>query len=250
MKPKANLAQSTSPKMYWLAVVGLMIIGGVLRLFDLRLMEFRFDSAYWALEAVHLLRGNYFPLIGQQVGSISAELYNGPALAYWTAFWFAFFGTQPVAAAGAIAFANTLCIGLTFWLGQKMFNARVGLIAALLFAFAPWLILYGRMLWPQSLLPVLVALILATMIWGVRRAQWIAFLGCGIIVGIAIQLHLSALALLAGALLISFTYARHKWHVGLLILGTVIGYSPVLVYDLQNSFINTRTLLQLPLLLD
>ena len=240
---------SHSSRNVWLGVGGVTLLAAFLRLYDLQLMEFRLDSAYWALQALDILQRGALPLVGQQVGSVNAELYNGPALAYFTALVFRVFGAQPIAVASSIGLLNALCVPLLFLLGQKLYNARVGMLSAALFAVAPWMVLYGRMLWPQSLLPILVALLLGTLAVGVKRERGGAFLVCGILSGVALQLHLSVLSLFAAAVIVIIFYARQKIvALALLSVGAGIGYAPILLYDVQNNFANLRALLRLPAL--
>src|SRR5262245_38020646 len=107
----------------WWPVCLLVIIvsGGLVRLSSLSLIEFRHDSAYWALDAYRILNNKgYLPLVGQQVGSVSVELYNGPVVSYIAALIFLFFGYQPIFVAMFIAACNTAGLFLTFLLGKRL----------------------------------------------------------------------------------------------------------------------------------
>jgi hypothetical protein len=215
------------------------------RVAHLELMEFRLDSAYWALEGLDIVRGTRFPLVGQQVGSVSVPMFNGPFLSYLVAATFALFGVSAVHGALAIGVLSGLAVGVTFWLGKELYSPRVGLMAAAFVGCAPWLVLYGRMLWPQSLFPALVPLSLFTLHRAISsRANWAAVCW-GILVGIGAQLHLSALALVPAGLISLVIFQRRAAPVAWAGAGLAIGYSPVLINDVLAGWPNTLGLLSL-----
>src|SRR4051794_37754019 len=99
-------------------VAGLLVLlAAALRATRLDLMEFRLDSAYWALEALDVVAGDRWPLVGQQVGSVTVRLYNGPALTYFVALAFWALGPSPVYPALAIGLLAAAGAGVTYWLG-------------------------------------------------------------------------------------------------------------------------------------
>jgi 4-amino-4-deoxy-L-arabinose transferase-like glycosyltransferase len=229
----------------------ILLIGAASRLFALDLIEFRHDSAYWALEASRVLSGGYWPLIGQQVGSVAVPLYNGPFMTYATAAVMAIaralFGVDsPVAMAAFIALCNVAAIGMAYALGARLYSRAVGVVAAALFAVAPWLVLYGRMLWPQSFFPLLVPSIVWLLHAHATRGRPQTALIAGVLLGIAVQLHLSALALVGVSGLLMLAYApRRIPAAGLLAIGVLIGYAPILIYDALNGWVNLGALSRL-----
>jgi 4-amino-4-deoxy-L-arabinose transferase-like glycosyltransferase len=227
-------------------MVAVLIAATFFRTFDLALMEFRLDSAYWALEASRILAGGYWPLIGQQVGSVNVPMYNGPFMSYFTALGFVLGGLKPTAAAALVAVFNVLGILLTIELGRRLYSTQVGLIAGALMACAPWLVLYGRMLWPQALFPFLIPLSLLLLLSGLKRDSFWWYAIYGVALGVGLQLHLSVLAVIGTGALIILAYSRRRWPVIGFALGVALGYAPVLIYDLTHDFPNIRAFLQLP----
>ncbi len=223
-----------------------LFIGGILRLGSLALMEFRHDSAYWALDAYRILGGGYLPLVGQQVGSVNVELYNGPIMSYIAALTFVLVGYRPVFVAMLVACCNIAGILVTFLLGQRFYSRSVGLIAATLVSLAPWLVLYGRMFWPQALFPLLIPLSLLTLLLALEKDKVIWYLFHGILLGIGLQLHLSVLAVIGTSILLVLIYSRRKWISLLVGLGVSVGYAPILLYDLFHGFPNIQGLTRLP----
>lgn len=232
-----------------LLLIGLLALGGGLRLSALSLMEFRHDSAYWSLDAYRILAGGYLPLTGQQVGSVQVPLSNGPLLSYLTALVFALVGVDPVFVALLIALCSGVGIALTYLLGQRLYSRTVGLVAAALAAVSPWLVLYGRMLWPQALFPFLIPLGLLVLAHAAERerARW--YVIYGVVLGVGLQLHLSAMALLGASIVWLALYARRRLlAVAGMLAGALMGYSPLIAYDVSHGFPNLRALMQLPAL--
>ncbi len=223
-----------------------ILVGGFVRLWDLSLMEFRHDSAYWAIEGYKIAQGGYLPLIGQQVGSVSVELYNGPILSYLVALVNYMTGPNPVHVVIIIASANALGIFMTFALGKYLFSEDVGIIAAVLQALSPWLVLYGRMLWPQALFPFLMPTGLLLLAYATRTTNKWAYFVFGIMLGMGLQLHLSFLAVIATALLFIILYGGRLWLLLLVIVGCLVGYAPVIIFDFSSGFKTIHALSNIP----
>jgi 4-amino-4-deoxy-L-arabinose transferase-like glycosyltransferase len=241
--------QATWADRWWtVCLILILFIGGILRLSSLSMMEFRHDSAYWALDAYRILDGGYIPLVGQQVGSVHVELYNGPIMSYIVALVFALAGYRPAFVAMLIASCNVVGILTTFVLGKRLYSRNVGLVAATLVSLAPWLVLYGRMLWPQAIYPCLVPLSLLTLLLALENDKITWYLLHGVLLGIGLQLHLSMMALIGTSILFMLIYSHRKWSVFLVGLGVAIGYAPILLYDVLYGFPNLTGLARLPTL--
>jgi 4-amino-4-deoxy-L-arabinose transferase-like glycosyltransferase len=239
--------KATRMDRWWLPLLLLiLLVGAIIRLNALTLMEFRHDSAYWTLDAYRILDSGDWPLVGQQVGSVQVELYNGPIMSYITAVVFALFGHQPVRVAMLVATCNVVGILVTFLLGKRLYSRNVGLVAATLASLAPWLVLYGRMLWPQALFPCLIPTSLLVLLLAIENDKAIWYLLYGALLGIGLQLHLSVMALMGTGMLYVLIYSRRKWTVLLVVLGMVIGYAPILLYDVSHGFPNMTGLARLP----
>lgn len=232
---------------WWKIYLGLiLLVSGVLRLSSLSMMEFRHDSAYWALDGYRILQGDYYPLVGQQVGSVQSPLYNGPALSYITAAIFAIFGYQPAAVASFIALCNVFGVYIAYLLGRRLYSRSVGLILATLASVSPWMVLYGRMFWPQSLFPFLIPLSVLFLINALEKDKIAYYVLFGALLGLGVQLHLSALALVGTGVLIVLVYSKTRWKSLFYVMGVVVGYIPNIIYDLTSDFVHIRGIISLP----
>lgn len=217
-------------------------VAALLRLSKLELVEFRFDSAYWCLDALKIARGEALPLVGQQVGSVTVPLHNGPIFSYLLALVFWLMGPSPFFPVLLVALLGSAGVGICYWMGRNLYGESVGMVTAMLMACAPWAVLYGRVIWPQSLLPFTVPITFAALLHGVAtRRTWLVA-SWGLLAGVSVQLHLSALALVPAGLLFLLIYSREvRFFVGAL-LGLVVGYAPVLAHDALNGWRNVGAL--------
>lgn len=180
-----------------LALILILILAAILRIGWPGLTEFKYDESVVMRHAMRLIRLGIPPPI---LTSSIANLPHPPLMAYlmaiplliWRdpAFVVMFWGAMGVAA-----------VGLTCWLGAHYFSPRVGLIAAALFAVAPWAIFYSRKLWPQDIPLITVvmmlglfALIVERKWWGLIPAVTAAVLLPGLYLGNVVFLAILALA--------------------------------------------------------
>ncbi len=157
--------------------------------------------------------------------------------------WTAVFGDSPVALRTPSVLAVGVAAGLTAALGKRLFGARAGLWAGLLFALVPAVLRYAQE--ARSYGMVTAAAVLATWQlvrvldckpeWSPRRMrlEWLGYAGALVLTGL---LHLVALAVLTSHLWLVWTRRRRAWR-GLL-AATVLALavlSPLLIAGRAES---------------
>src|SRR5690606_26661291 len=155
-----------------------------------------YDNAYQIYDAVRLLDGGEWLLIGQPS---SVFLDNPPLMAYlqsvallvWRSPWSAYL---------LVTALNTAAIWFVYALGRDLKGKAYGLLAALLFAINPWVVHFSRFTWTQGLLPFF----LTVAAWGLwpalateRRGEPRRVLLGLLAVAAMIQTYVLALAVLA-----------------------------------------------------
>lgn len=138
----------------------------------------------------------------------------------------AMFGLSALSTRILAPVCGTLCIPLMYYVASRWFDRRVGLLAAALLAINPWHIQHSRWGHESSIVPFLVLLPIATMIWtglpladfkerASRAVSWRALLA-GLLAGVAcygypcVRLFLPAFLIVA----IAVTWSRWSelWH--------------------------------------
>jgi len=217
----------------------ILALAAFLRLYQLNLLDLRFDEASALQSALGIARGQWL-LVAPFSGSVAN---HPPAYLYLMALPYVF--TREVLAVAAYrALLDVAAIGLCWFVCRRHFNLRVAHLAALLFAIAPWAVQYARKTWTAPL-PLFSLLLL----WGLlevlqRRNPWgWSLIGLGL--ALCIGAHLSGLFLLPMVVLAAVLGFRTlRWRpvlVGLVPL--VILATSYLSYDAGHDFANVRALL-------
>jgi 4-amino-4-deoxy-L-arabinose transferase-like glycosyltransferase len=99
------------------------------------------ERDYWYDEAfTGILLKQPFPEMNQMIFD---DVH--PPLHYWLAKpWSAMFGYSPAGIRSLSVVFGVLTVISLFWIGQKMFNKRAGLLASIIGAFSPFAIQYSQ----------------------------------------------------------------------------------------------------------
>jgi 4-amino-4-deoxy-L-arabinose transferase-like glycosyltransferase len=216
-----NLGRIYSPDVFsrrieWAVLAALLILAAGLRMGWPGLTEFKADEARLMTLALDMVEGQRFPIrgIGSSVGfpnaPMSVWLYALP-LAAWRHVYSATLFT---------GLLNTLAVLGCWWFVRRYWGSTAALAAALMYAVSPWAVLYSRKIWAQNLLPLFVVgwAISAGLTFVERRPRFILLhLLC---LAVAVQLHLSAIALIvATAVFLLLFWRRVHWRWTLLGVG-------------------------------
>lgn len=129
------------------------------------LIRYGYDQSYPAFQAVGLLDGGVWPLIGQP----SSVFLDNPALMPYIQALPLLLWRSPWAVQGFILLLNSAATWFVWRVAAEMLGRRAGLVAAFLFAVNPWVVFFSRTTWVQSLVPFFMAVVA----WGL----WPAFIG-------------------------------------------------------------------------
>ena len=127
-----------------------MLLAGGLRLGWPGITEFKLDEARVYKLALGLAELKSLPLAATDM---SVGLPNSPLTIYIYALPL-FMWKSPLAPMLFGAALNTAAVALAYWLVRRYWGPRAALLAALLYAAAPWAVLYSRKIWASNLLPL------------------------------------------------------------------------------------------------
>jgi len=177
----------------WVALAFIIGAAVFLRFGRLDLIEFKSDEANALQRAMDIVNNRTLPGIGLMS---SVHVQNPPLFIYLLV---------PVVALCAnlafitsfIASMGTAAVVVCWHIGRKYYSAATGLVAAALFAVAPWAVVFSRKIWAQDFVPLFATLTLwalhALVLGRDRRAVfWVVLLPLCVI-----QVHFSGLALTA-----------------------------------------------------
>ena len=145
----------------WPAAV--VLLGAALRFMQMGLIRYGYDQSYPAFQAVGLLDGGVWPLIGQP----SSVFLDNPALMPYLQALPLLLWRSPWAVQGFILLLNSAATWFVWRVAADLLGRRAGLVTACLFAVNPWVVFFSRTTWVQSLVPFFMAVVA----WGL----WPAF---------------------------------------------------------------------------
>ncbi len=209
------------------------------------------DQGHDMLVLLGLVRDGTIPLLGPPTSI--GDFHHGAIYYYLLAPAAFLSGADPTFVVGEIALAGVAAVGVTWWLARSIAGPIAGFVAALVMALSLSAIDESTFIWNPNLIALSSAVALAGA-WRARttgHARWWLLAALGVLV--TMQCHVLGVALLppvAALWAVSYRAAPpgpERRRVGLAGVGSVaiivVGYLPLLVYELGHDFAETRAVL-------
>src|SRR5512135_1440032 len=223
-----------------IAVILVLLLAAYLRLNHLDWTEFKQDEANLSQIAYHMAHTGEIPL--RSIGA-STGVVNLPLAAWLLAIPYAASGS-PIVATAFLAGLNVLAVAGCYAMTRSWFRpwsdtyVPGALAAALLFAVAPWAIVYTRKLWANDFLPLFVVGWAWTgWLTFVRKKPW-WLIAHAALLGACIQLHYSALMLAPVSAVWFLAFIRRvSWRaVSIAAIVFALLFAPFLVLDAEHGW--------------
>jgi len=248
MKRLKNLKRFINSKILLLFIV---LLAAFLRLYRIQdYMTFLGDEGRDVLVVYGILHG-HLTLLGPT--SSVGGFFLGPIYYYFMAPFLWLFNYNPVGPAVMVGLFGIATVGLIYIVGKEFFNTKVGLIAALIYAISPLVIVYSRSSWNPNPLPFFSLLILYLLYKALRKNNLLLLFISGILFGIAMQLHY--LALFLGVIIVAYVlcavFYRQKglsavrklfYDYSSIFLGFIIGWLPFLAFEIRHGFLDFKNI--------
>jgi 4-amino-4-deoxy-L-arabinose transferase-like glycosyltransferase len=228
------------PRTEVILVALIILLAAGLRFYHLDRAEFLWDQAEISKWALRVGQEGQWTWVGPPS---STGMYTFPAAIWLLSIPYAL-SLNPVFATGFVAAINLAAVAGCYGLTRRWFGRISALIATLLFAVAPWAVIYARKVWHTTLLPPFVLLHVATgWLAFVRGRRW-ALPAHVLALALLIQLHFSTLpfALLTIVWALMF-WRRFDWRlVPLSIVVAGLTFVPYFLFDAQHDWVSMRRL--------
>ncbi len=216
-------------------------------------LTFLGDEGRDVLVVYNILHG-HFTLLGP-TASVGG-FFLGPIYYYFMAPFLWLFQYSPIGPAVMIALAGVGTVWLVYAVGSKFFDTTAGIIAALLFALNPLVILYSRSSWNPNLMPLTTLLMLFALYSAVKKNSWKLFLLTGFLYGIAMQLHYIEVFIgptMVLYMLCAWVFSPQEIALAkkgiqlvrqyvLVFIGFLVGWSPFLIFEARHGYNNLRAI--------
>lgn len=204
----------------------------IFRIWNLNIVEFKGDEAInLYLAALPRFMGIFAP--GSTISSFG--ILNPPLINYFL-LPITLFSVDPRIVSGYIAVINSFAIGFFFLFLRNFFSLHASFATSILFAFAPWSIIYSRKIWAQDfLLPLVVSFLFSSaFILKGRKKFWILYMVSAFFL---IQIHQPSI-LFVSLFSVFFLIQKPSLSFKFILLGIFIGiipFIPYLNYQLLNG---------------
>lgn len=233
-----------------LTLIAILLVGLFLRVYKIKdYIVFLGDEGRDALVVYEILHGN-LTLLGPT--SSVGGFFLGPIYYYMMAPFLWLSNYDPVGPAIMVALIGVATIYLVYRVGKDFFGMKAGLIASLLYAVSPIVILYSHSSWNPNVFPFFTISSLYVLYKAISQNKPKLFILAGILMGINLQIHY--LATFVGGIMFFYvlladfsfktTYLIQlaKRYLGML-AGFLIGFSPFLAFEIRHDFANSQNII-------
>ncbi|NLG28656.1 MAG: hypothetical protein GX557_12150, partial [Chloroflexi bacterium] len=211
------MSDRTGSLPFYLMLGAITLVAAVLRLLWLDQSSCAFDQAQIALRALGMARAGLFAFMAPNSSVGTPHL----PLSIWFFALLYRFTIDPLAVTAVVAIVNAVSVAGLGLVGRRTVGPAGGLVAAALYGFAPWSILFSRSIWqPDLMAPLAVAWAYAA--WrafdakqsadGRRSRPWVGL--CLLGAGLAPQVHYAGVALWPATAWLAIRgrwWARENW---------------------------------------
>lgn len=210
-------------------VILILALGTFIRIkTTLPLMTFTPDEAYQTYYAATIIKNFHILWIGMSAGSFG--LFLGPFWLYIISPFLSFSHGDPVMLGYLGSLVGVLSIALLYYLGLKMFNKKVALIASLLYACLPLIVYYDQKPYPTGVAFLSILMTLSLYMTKKSKYWWLVFSAS---FGAVFHIHLSLLPIFLVAIYWLLTHKKtidkKTFILSTLIFISVI--SPLIMFD-------------------
>lgn len=231
-----------------LAIAAIIAAGLVVRFWNYpAYFGFDYDQEINAWIAKTIVVDHKAVLIGPETSV--GGMYVGPFFNYVIALFFFLGKMDPLATISLNIFISALTVLAYFYFGLKIFSLRVGIIAAVIYAFSHLMITYDRILWNLTPLP-LVSLGIVAFLWLYLEKKKLLYLAiASTLTAFSLHLHFTGLLLVAFFALSLLIFGRRllwadKRSLVLISATFAFFFLPLVIFDLRHDLINSRHFIQ------
>jgi len=229
----------------------ILILALFLRAYKIEtLTTFGRDQGIDFLVIKDMIQNHHWTLIGIKVSI--ANFFQGPVYLYMLLLPFWLLKLDPLAGSYSAVLVSMLTIVTLYIFTFKTFGTRAANLAAIFFAVAPPLVMFGNTPLYQNFVPLFILLCLSTLFLLIdtdseNHLNKKVPLGLltGFFAGISCELHFLSVTFAISVLLYFILFIRRKLLIiSSYISGLIIGLSLTLAFELRHDFLNTKLVIQ------
>ena len=231
------------PRLELVLVCGIVLLAAWLRFTDIDQAEFLWDQSEISKWGLTMARERTVIWMGP----ISSTGVGTFPVAIWLYAIPYSLSLSPVFATGFVALLNLLTVIGCYLLTRRWFGGTAALVATLLYAVAPWAIIYSRKIWHTVLMPPIVMIYVATgWLAFARRRRW-ALVVHTLALAMLVQTHLTSLPFVLLTILWALIFCKRiDWRlVPVCVVVGVLTFVPYLITDAGKDWRNVHRYIEL-----
>lgn len=198
-------------------------------------IAFGWDQERDANAAIQILSGD-IKLIGPRVLS-DTGFFLPPYFFYILAPFYKLAGSSPYSMIPFLLFYNVVFFVLAYKIVGVVFNKKTALWFLAFWSVLPVAGSVDILAWNPVGIPLFFLIVIYLLHLAKKKARRFSFFLLGISWGLAVSMHVQALLIFP---MILSVLVRHKKMILILFLGLFLVFSPILLFDLKNDFLNLR----------
>ncbi|MBU0619232.1 hypothetical protein KKD62_03285 [Patescibacteria group bacterium] len=216
-----------------------------LRLYQLeKQMNFTADQGLFFSKSWQIWQNKELTLLGPPTSMIyqGRQFFQGPVIYYSIILLLLMAGWSPLIVSVSFIFLNLLATLLVYLGVKKLAGSLSALTAFFLIAINPILIYFSQFLWNPNFLLLITPVLFYLLISFWQKTSLFKLFLIGFILGLGLQFHFQYL--LISFLLVIWLIFRFRLKARqflLLLLGFIVGYFPLIVFELRHNFYNLKT---------
>jgi hypothetical protein len=206
--------------------------------------HYYYDQPLFSLYALEISRSHHIPLIGPPISFTieGRQIFQGGIIYLVQLFFLLVGGFDPLRSTAAfIIFAGLVIIPLWFGVARLAGDKAAHLVTLLYALFPPFVTGTLELTNPYYQLALMPLLIYAIS-WDHEKRSAVSTFFVGLTAGFLLQFHYQFVLVLAG-LTLYYSFSFKSWKRWLaFIVGTAVGFAPLLLFEFRNNFYNIRTI--------
>lgn len=207
--------------------------------------NFTQDPASFSTSAIESMQNRKIELIGPPISfRLGARYLFQGSLTYYFILFFLYLGNFDPLVSGYffMLFCAVMIIPLYFGV-KKLINSKVASLFCILYSLLPLYIDHTRFFWNPNFQFALTPIIVFLMSKYNSTKKNIYFFAVSFLLGTIMLFHYQYALILAGLAIYYFGYKKEKlWKIILFGFGFIMGFSPILIFEIRHNFYNTQTI--------
>ncbi len=187
-----------------------------------------------------IIQGQSLPLIGPRVVGDNG-FYLGPYFFYLLLPFYALTSLNPIAIVYFVIFVAIVFFVTTYFSFEKNFTQKIALIYLFIWGVLPLTVNIDRIAWNPLLIPLCFSVIILML--KNKKNVYLYYLILGFILGVTLHLHFQGI--FYSIFTLAYIYKENKKdlkNIPFILLGFLVSFTPLIIFDLRHSFINSHLL--------